>query len=81
MGFLQDGYEFCFTSFESLDSILRTQTQNIFDFIIVALAIFLAIKAMNRFKSKLDAAAPPAAPTEVLLTEIRDILKEQGKKS
>jgi large conductance mechanosensitive channel len=54
--------------------------QNIFDFIIVALAIFLAIKAMNRFKAKLDAAAPPTPPQEVLLGEIRDLLKEQAKK-
>jgi large conductance mechanosensitive channel len=50
--------------------------QNVFDFIIVALAIFVAIKAMNRFKSKLDGAAAPTPPTEVLLTEIRDLLKK-----
>lgn len=52
--------------------------QNIFDFIIVALAIFLAVKAMNRFKTKLDAAAPPTPPTELLLAEIRDELKKQS---
>jgi large conductance mechanosensitive channel len=51
--------------------------QNSFDFILVAFAIFVFIKAINRFKSKLDAAptAPPAS--EVLLTEIRDLLKQQ----
>ncbi len=54
--------------------------QNTFDFVIVALAIFLAIKAMNRFKGKLDAAAPPTPPTELLLAEIRDQLKAQNEK-
>jgi large conductance mechanosensitive channel len=52
--------------------------QNIFDFIIIAFAIFLAIKAMNRFKSKLDAAAAPPTPTEATLIEIRDLLKAQA---
>lgn len=54
--------------------------QKIVDFIIVAFAIFMVIKAMNAFKKKEEAApaAPPAPPAEeVLLTEIRDILKEQ----
>src|SRR5471032_3519994 len=54
--------------------------QNIFDFIIVALAIFCAIKLMNRMRRKEEEApAEPAKPTaeEVLLTEIRDLLKQQ----
>jgi large conductance mechanosensitive channel len=47
------------------------------DFIIVAFAIFLFIKAINSFKRKQEAApaAPPAQ--EVLLTEIRDLLKQR----
>jgi large conductance mechanosensitive channel len=47
----------------------------IIDFIIVAFAIFLLIRAINTFKKKEEAA--PAAPPrqEVLLTEIRDLLK------
>jgi large conductance mechanosensitive channel len=53
--------------------------QTVFDFVIVAFAIFLAVKAMNRMKRKEEAAPPPApaAPSaEVqLLTEIRDSLK------
>lgn len=46
-------------------------------FIIIAFAIFLVIKMMNRMVKKQDAApaAPPAQ--EVLLTEIRDLLKAQ----
>lgn len=50
-----------------------------FDFIIVAFAIFMVIKAMNAAKRKQEAApAVPPAPTkqEVLLTEIRDLLKK-----
>lgn len=50
-----------------------------FDFLIIALAIFLVIKAMNAAKKKEE--APPAAPPapskeETLLTEIRDLLKK-----
>lgn len=51
----------------------------IIDFLIVALAIFLVIKAMNRLKKKEEAKpAEPPAPTkqEVLLGEIRDLLKK-----
>jgi large conductance mechanosensitive channel len=57
-----------------------TFINNILDFIIVALAIFAVIKAFNSMKRKQVAQpAPPPAPTkeEVLLTEIRDILKEK----
>ena len=56
--------------------------QTVFDFTIVAFAIFLAVKAINNLKRK-EAEAPsaPPAPTkeEVLLTEIRDLLKEQNR--
>lgn len=45
------------------------------DFLIVAMAIFLMIKALNSMK-KAEAAAPPPA-TEVLLGEIRDLLKQR----
>lgn len=57
--------------------------QVVFDFIIVAFAVFLLIKAMNAAKHKKEAtpAAPPA-PTkeEILLSEIRDILKSNSGK-
>jgi large conductance mechanosensitive channel len=54
--------------------------QNIFDFLIIAVAIFMAIKAMNSImKKEEEAPAAPPAPTkeELLLTEIRDILKQK----
>jgi large conductance mechanosensitive channel len=52
--------------------------QNTIDFIIVAFAIFLLVKAINSFKRKQEEApaAPPAQ--EVLLTEIRDLLKAKA---
>ena len=54
--------------------------QTIVDFVIVAFAIFMAVKGMNKLK-KAEAAAPaaPAAPTktEELLSEIRDALKKK----
>lgn len=53
--------------------------QTVIDFTIIAFAIFAAVKAMNALKKK-EAAAPaePAAPPnqEVLLGEIRDLLKD-----
>lgn len=54
--------------------------QTIVDFVIIAFVIFLVIKAMNSLKAKEEAApSAPPAPTkeEVLLTEIRDLLKEK----
>ncbi|MES2662580.1 MAG: large-conductance mechanosensitive channel protein MscL [Pseudomonadota bacterium] len=55
--------------------------QTIVDFTIVAFAIFVAVKVMNTLKRKeaVIEAVTPAAPTneEVLLTEIRDLLREK----
>lgn len=55
--------------------------QTIIDFTIIAFVLFLAIKAINRLKRP-DVNAPPAVPPpppreELLLTEIRDLLKQQ----
>jgi large conductance mechanosensitive channel len=54
--------------------------QTTFDFLIVAFCIFMFVKLLNSFKKKQETApvAPPAPSNEeVLLTEIRDILKEK----
>jgi large conductance mechanosensitive channel len=55
--------------------------QATFDFIIVAFAIFMLVKLINRLRRKEEAkqeAAPAAPPRqEVLLEEIRDLLKRQ----
>ncbi len=52
--------------------------QNVIDFIIIALCIFLMIKFMNKLAPKKEEPEAPAGPTqEELLTEIRDLLKKQ----
>ncbi len=52
--------------------------QSIVDFTIIAFAVFMAVKIINNLKKK-EAEAPVAAPEpskeELLLTEIRDLLK------
>jgi large conductance mechanosensitive channel len=48
-------------------------------FVIVAFAIFILVKQINRLRWKEETKAPPAPPREeVLLTEIRDILKDRA---
>jgi len=54
--------------------------QAVVNFLIVALSIFMMVKALNSFKKKEESApAAPPAPSkeELLLTEIRDLLKER----
>jgi large conductance mechanosensitive channel len=51
--------------------------QAVFDFVIIAFAIFLLVKAINTMQRKREetpAVPPPPPPEVVLLTEIRDIL-------
>ena len=65
-----------------------TLVATIIDFLLIALVVFIIVKAMNTAKAKAEArkkaqeeAAPPAPPApsneEVLLTEIRDLLKNK----
>lgn len=56
--------------------------QNTLDFLIISFSIFIAIRAINKLKAKEEEPPPPPAPPkpskeEKLLTEIRDLLKEQ----
>ncbi|MHC5224674.1 large-conductance mechanosensitive channel protein MscL [Ignatzschineria sp. LJL83] len=65
--------------------------QNIFDFIIVAFSIFVAIRVMNKLREKQDEqvaeaveeiiADPVPTKEEILLSEIRDILKNNQSKN
>jgi len=55
--------------------------QTIFDFIIIALVLFIAIKGINKLKKPAPAApAPPPPPprSDVLLEEIRDLLAKRS---
>lgn len=54
--------------------------QTLIDFTIIAFAIFMAVKGMNSMKKKeVETPKAPPAPTneELLLSEIRDLLKEK----
>ncbi|HVY22016.1 MAG TPA: large-conductance mechanosensitive channel protein MscL [Steroidobacteraceae bacterium] len=52
--------------------------QTIFDFIIIALVLFMVLKAINRLKKPPEAPAPAEPPRqEVLLQEIRDLLAKR----
>lgn len=57
--------------------------QTVIDFVVISTVIFFAIKGMNSLRSKKEEVAPaetPPAPSkeELLLTEIRDLLKEKN---
>jgi len=53
------------------------------NFIIIAFCMFLVIKAMNKMKRKKEevTAVPELTEDQKLLSEIRDLLKEQGKEN
>lgn len=50
--------------------------QNVFDFIIIALAVFAMVKVINNLKKAPEKVAEPTAQ-EKLLAEIRDLLKDK----
>lgn len=57
--------------------------QQCVDFAILAFCVFLMVKLMNKLMKKKEEAPAPApvmSKEEILLTEIRDLLKEQQKK-
>ncbi len=54
--------------------------QNIVDFLIIAMCIFVAVRMLSKLKKKEEPApekAPEPSAEEKLLTEIRDLLKEK----
>lgn len=56
----------------------------VIEFVIVAFAVFLLVKAINSLKRKQEEApaeAPPPAQDVLLLTDIRDLLREQSGKA
>ena len=66
--------------------VVTPEVAVILDFIIIAFAVFCMVKAINKMHEKLTGPAEPESekepePTkeELLLAEIRDLLKEQSK--
>ncbi|CAM2946215.1 large-conductance mechanosensitive channel protein MscL [Legionella worsleiensis] len=54
--------------------------QSIIDFSLIALSIFLAVKFINLLRQKDEKQTPALSASEVLLTEIRDLMKEKNLK-
>jgi large conductance mechanosensitive channel len=50
----------------------------VIDFLIVAVAIFIVVKLMNMVRHQAPPAPPAPTKQELLLTEIRDLLKARG---
>ncbi len=90
IGMLMGGVNFSDLSFVLKEAVGKSPAvvvkyglfiQTVIDFLIVAFAIFMLIKGINAMKRKEEEApaAPPEPPKEeILLTEIRDILKEKA---
>ena len=79
VGLLLGGVNFSGLSITVGDAVIKYGAfiQAIVDFLIIAWVIFLALKALNKMKkAEPPAAPPPPPPQEVLLTEIRDLLKK-----
>ena len=54
--------------------------QTILDFLVVAFVIFIALRGINSLKKPAPAAAPPPpSKEEVLLTEIRDAIRQKNR--
>jgi large conductance mechanosensitive channel len=79
VGLLLGGVDFSGMSIAVGDAVIKYGAfiQAVVDFLIIAFVIFMALKALNTMKKQEPPAAPaPPPPQEVLLTEIRDLLKK-----
>lgn len=65
----------------SIDLEYGAFLQTVVDFLIISIILFIVLKAMAKFNKKEETKEEAPAPSkeEVLLTEIRDILKEKNK--
>jgi len=79
VGLIMGGLNFSSLSITIGDAVIKYGAflQNVVDFLIIAWVIFMMVKALNRVHKKEEAEAAPPAPSneEVLLSEIRDLLK------
>ncbi|MEK5036470.1 large conductance mechanosensitive channel protein MscL [Sporosarcina sp. FSL K6-3457] len=86
VGLLSGGINFSGLSYTFLDAEISYGLfiQNIFDFIVIAFAIFMALRLLMKLKRKEEiieeAAVPEVDTKEELLKEIRDLLKNEQAK-
>ena len=85
VGLLLNGVKFTSLSFKYKETeiLYGNFLQSVFDFLVIAFSIFLFIRLLSKFKRKADVVAateeaPPVDSKEVLLEEIRDLLKKQN---
>jgi large conductance mechanosensitive channel len=80
IGLLLGGVDFSSLGIKLTDSVtwkVGAFVQTVVDFAIIAFALFMVIKAMNRLRAPAPPPPPPPVPDDVkLLTEIRDLLKK-----
>lgn len=81
LGIVIGGIDFSSLSFKVNDSVVMYGMfiQNTIDFLLIAAAIFLMVKTINKFKKleKKEKETSKSPTTEQLLTEIRDLLKKK----
>jgi large conductance mechanosensitive channel len=83
IGLLLGGVNIASKSFTLGDAVVKWGAflQTIIDFTIIAFSIFVAIKFINLLKKKEEEKEPERTNEELLLMEIRDLLKDKGKKA
>lgn len=84
LGILTGGHDFSEMMYKVGDAEIKYGAflQSVIDFLIIAASIFLFIKLLSKLQRKKEqkpAAPPEPSAEEKLLTEIRDLLKEQSK--
>ena len=85
LGMITGGIDFSDLSFGILDAqiMIGNFLNAVISFILTAFCVFLIVKAVNKItkKKEEEEPAPAPAPSEevVLLSEIRDLLKKEGK--
>ena len=83
LGIFTDSISFADLSVEMGPAVITYGNfiQAVLNFVIMAFVVFCLVKAMNRMTRKKEQTPPPAPPApsneEKLLTEIRDLLKQQ----
>ena len=82
IGYIIGGVDLSTLNKEAVVIGIGTFLTTVIDFILVAFVVFLVVKAFNAAKQKLEKPAEPEEPEptkeELLLTEIRDLLKTKG---